>query len=219
MKNLEETRLWAVRRHGIVVLVRALIVLTWTATAPGQLGMGDNKGVAQQRVKPRLVRISGKLKDIKTRPCENTTGKAELGTHLILKDKHGQELNIHLGPSPSVSEAIKRLTVGTKLDLLGFRTEKIPPNHYVAKTLILANHLIQLRSSDLRPYWSNNRLGEEIPSPSTATTGKRKTSETKSSLCYYPRFWQLRCFQDGQKPRWRRRCRGRAYCPRWDWDN
>lgn len=216
MKNLKETRLWVIRRHGIVVLVSALIVLICVAPAPGQLGMGDNKGVAQQRLKPRLVRISGKLQEIKTHPCENTTGKAELGTHLILKDKHGQELNIHLGPAPAVSEAVKRLTVGTKLDLVGFRTEKMPPNHYVAKTLILANHVIQLRGSDLRPYWSNNRLGGEIPSSSTATTGKQKKFETTGSLCYYPRFWQRRCFQDGQRPCWRRRCRGRICCRQWE---
>lgn len=216
MKNLKETRLWVIRRHGIVVLVSALIVLICVAPAPGQLGMGDNKGVAQQRLKPRLVRISGKLQEIKTHPCENTTGKAELGTHLILKDKHGQELNIHLGPAPAVSEAVKRLTVGTKLDLVGFRTEKMPPNHYVAKTLILANHVIQLRGSDLRPYWSNNKLGEGASSSSTATTGKQKTSETTGSLCYYPRFWQRRCFQDGQRPCWRRRCRGRVCCRQWE---
>lgn len=219
MKNLEKTGLSAIGRHSIVVFVSTLIVLIWAAASPAQLGMGDSKGVAQQRLKPRLVCISGKLQEIKTHPCENTTGKAEFGTHLILKDKHGQKLNIHLGPAPAVSEAIKRLTVGMKLDLLGFRTEKMSQNHYVAKTLILANHLIQLRGSDLRPYWSNNRLGDEVPSPSTATTGKRKTSETKSSLCYYPRFWQSRRFQDGQRPRWRRRCRGRAYCRRWEWDN
>ncbi len=161
-------------------------------------------------LKPRLVRISGKLQEIKTHPCENTTGKAEIGTHLILKDKHGQELNIHLGPASAVSEAVKRLTVGTKLDLLGFRTDKMPPKQYVAKTLILTNHVIHLRSSNLRPYWANNRLGERASSSSTATTGKRKTSETKGSLCYYPRFWQRRCFQDEQRPRWRRHCRGRA---------
>jgi hypothetical protein len=94
--------------------------------------------------------------------------------------------------------------------LLGFRTDKMPPNQYVAKTLILTNHVIHLRSSNLRPYWANNRLGERASSSSTATTGKRKTSETKGSLCYYPRFWQRRCFQDEQRPRWRRHCRGRA---------
>ena len=215
MKNLEKTGLCAIGRHGIIVFVSTLIVLIWAATAPGQLGIGDSKGVVQQRLKPRLVRISGKLQQIRTHPCENTTGKAELGTHLILKDKHGRELNIHLGPAPAVSEAIKRLTVGTKLDLVGLRTEKMPPKQYVAKTLILDNHFIQLRSSDLRPFWSNNKPGGEIPSSSTATTGRRKMSETTGSLCYYPRFWQRRCFQDGQRPCWRRRCRRRACCRRW----
>jgi len=215
MKNLEKKGLCAIGRHDIVVFVSTLIVLIWAAAAPGQLGMGDNKGIAQQKLKPRLVRISGKLQEIKTHPCENTTGKAEIGTHLILKDKHGRELNIHLGPAPAVSETVKLLTVGTKLDLVGFRTDKMPPNQYVAKTLILANHIIHLRGPDIRPYWSNNRLGEGILSSSAATTGKRKTSETRSSLYYYPRFWQRCCFQDGQRPCWRRRCRGRACCRQW----
>jgi hypothetical protein len=209
MKNLKGTRLWAARRHDMILLMSILFVLTWTAIAPGQLGMGDSKGIAQQRLKPRLIRISGRLQEIKTHPCENTTGKAELGTHLILKDKHGQELNIHLGPTSELSETIKWLTVGMKIDLFGFRTEKMSPNHYVAKTLILANHVIQLRDSDLRPYWSNNRLSEKNTSSFMATTGKRITSETTGSLCYYPKFWQRCCFRDGQRACWRRRCRGR----------
>ena len=216
MKNLDKTRLRAIGRGGINVLVTTLVVLIWAAAAPGQRGMGDIKGVAQQRLKPRLVLISGKLQEIKIHPCEKTTGKAELGTHLILRDKHGQELNIHLGPAPELSETVKRLTVGRKLDLLGFRTDKMPPNHYVAQTLILGSRIIQLRDSGLRPYWSNNRLGKEILSPSTATTGKLKTSETMSSLYYHPRFWQRRRFQDEQRPRWRRCCRGRAYCRQWE---
>ena len=107
MKNLKETRLCAIGRHSIVVFVRFLIVLSWTVTAPGQLGMGDNKGIAQQKLKPRLVRISGKLQEIKTHPCENTTGKAKLGTHLILKDMDGRELNVHLGPASELSETVK----------------------------------------------------------------------------------------------------------------
>ena len=111
MKNLEKTGLCAIGQHNIVIFVSVLIVLIWTVTAPGQLGMGDNKGIAQQKLKPRLVRILGKLQEIKTHPCESTTGKAELGTHLILKDKHGRELNIHLGPAPAVSETVKLLTV------------------------------------------------------------------------------------------------------------
>ena len=215
MKSLEKTGLCAIERHGIILFVSTLIVLIWAATAPGQLGIGDNKGIAQQRLKPCLVRISGKLQEIKTHPCENTTGKAELGTHLILKDKHGRELNIHLGPAPAVSETVKRLKVGSTLDLVGFRTEKMLPNHYVAKTLILANHIIHLRGPDLRPYWSNHRLGEGILSSSAATTGKRQTSETTGSFLYHPKYWQRRCFQNRLRPGWKRRCCGRACGRKW----
>jgi hypothetical protein len=88
----------------------------------------------QQRLKPCLIRLSGKLHQISTHPCEKTTGKADLGTHLIPEDKNGRELNIHLGPASDVSEIVKRLTVGNEFELIGFRTEKMPPNHYVTKT-------------------------------------------------------------------------------------
>jgi len=215
MKNLKKTGLCVIGRHSTVVLVSALIVLIWTSTAPGQLGMGDNKGIVQQRLKPRLVCMSGKLQEIKTHPCENTTGKAEIGTHLILKDKHGRELNIHLGPAPAVSETVKSLTVDTKLDLVGFRTDKMPPNHYVAKTLILPNNIIHLRDSDLRPYWSTNRLGGQAPSTSILTPGKLRTFETTGSFLYHPKYWRRRCFQDGLRQGCYRRCRGRACGRKW----
>jgi len=214
---LKEEKRWAIGR--IAILLSILTMLTWTATAPGQLGMGDSKGIAQQRLKPRLVRITGKLQQIQTHPCENTTGKAELGTHLILKDKQGQELNIHLGPASEVAETVKRLTIGTRLDLLGFHTDKMLPNHYVAKTLILPNHIIQLRSSDLRPYWSTNRPAGQVPSPMVATTGKQRMSEISRSFRNYPKYWRQRSFRAGQRPRWQRRCRGRGCGRRWEWDH
>ncbi|MBN2317210.1 MAG: hypothetical protein JXM79_25010 [Sedimentisphaerales bacterium] len=62
-------------------------MLIWTAAAHGQLGMGDRKESMQQRRQPRLVRLSGTLQQFRTHPCESTTGKAELGTYLILEDK------------------------------------------------------------------------------------------------------------------------------------
>jgi len=215
MKNFKATRLWAVGRHGMLTLVSALSVMIWTPAALGQLGMGDSKGIVQQRLKPRLIRVSGRLQRIETHPCESTTGKAELGTHLILKDKDGRELNIHLGPTSEVSKIVKQLTVSTRLDLLGFRTDKMPRNHYVAKTLIFPNHIIQLRDSDLRPYWSTNKLGQQGPSPFVPTIGKRRTSETAGSLGYHPKYRPRRCLRDGVRPRWRRRCRGRACGRRW----
>ena len=219
MKDLDKTRLCAIGRGGINVLVTALVVLIWAAAAPGQRGMGDAKGIAQQRLKPHLILISGKLQVIKTHPCENTTGKADLGTHLILRDKQGRELNIHLGPAPELSETVKQLTVGRKLDLLGFRTNKMLPNNYVAQTLILGSHIVQLRDSDLRPYWAGIRFGQETLSPSTMTTTDQRMAIRRS--CYHscPKLWQRRCFQNEQRPHWRRRCRGRAYCHRLEWNN
>jgi hypothetical protein len=215
VKNLKETKHCTVKPPRVAGWLSVLIMLIWTATAPGQLGMGDRKGIVQQRLKPRLVRLSGTLQQIQTHPCESTTGKAELGTHLILEDKDGRELNIHLGPASEVSEIIKRLTLAAKLDLLGFRTDKMPSNHYVAKTLILPNHIIPLRDSDLRPCWSTNRLSEKAQSPTVTTTRKRMT-ETTSSFRYRPQYWRRRCFQDEPRPCWRRRCRGRGYGRRWN---
>ena len=190
-------------------------MLIWTATAPGQLGIGDNKGIVQQRLKPRLVHLSGKLQQISTHPCENTTGKAELGTHLVLKDKNGQELNIHLGPASEVSKIVKRLSVGNEFELIGFRTDKMPLNHYVAKTLILPSHIIHLRDSALRPFWSSHRLGGQDPLNSISTTGRRRSIKTTSSFLCHPKYCWRCCSQDRLIPGWRRRCRGRACGRKW----
>jgi hypothetical protein len=214
MENLKTSRLKAVRRQ-LIVLVSILIVLSWTGAAPGQLGMGDGKGVAQQRLNPLLVRISGRLQQVSTHPCENTTGKAVLGTHLFLKDKNGLELNIHLGPANEVSEIVKKLIVGNELEFTGFRTDKMPPNHYVAKTLILPNRIIHLRDTALRPYWSTNRLGGKDSSSYPAITVNRRKSEDIGSLRYYPKYGRRCRFQDGPGSYCKGRCRGRACGQRW----
>jgi hypothetical protein len=210
MKNQEKTECLTIGR-GSIVLVTVLIVLTWATVTPGQRGMGDSKGVAQQRLKPSIVRISGRLEENKTHPCESTTGEAELGTHLILKDKHGKELNIHLGPAPVLSEVVKQLTVGKNLDLLGFRTDKMPSNNYAATTLILANRVIQLRDSDLRPYWSRSRPGGQARSPSTTTTAGQRAAMRRDRLYYCPRLRQFRCSHGSPRSHPRRRCRGRNF--------
>lgn len=212
MKNLNRTRLNTVGRKVIVIFLSPLILLIWPFAAQAQRGMGDGEGVAQQMFKPSLFYISGRLQEIKTHPCENTTGKADLGTHLILKGKQGRELNIHLGPAPELSETVNQLIVGSKIELIGFRTDKMPPNQYVAKTLIISSNIIQLRDSDLRPYWAGSGFGRAKLSPSSKTTLDQRTT-IRSKCCYYswPKSWQRRCFQNGQRPRWRRRRRGRFF--------
>jgi len=220
MKNLGKTRLSAVGRHGIIVFVSILLVLLQVSAATGQRGMGDWEGVAQQMLKPSLVHISGKLQEIKTHPCENTTGKADQGTHLILKDKQGRELNVHLGPAPVLSETIKQLKAGRKIDLLGFRTDKMPLNQYVAQILILGNHIIQLRDSSLRPYWAGSGFVQETLAPSAKTIVDQRTAMRRNCSFYsWPKSWRHCCFQNGRRPHWRRHCRGRIFCREWQTDN
>jgi hypothetical protein len=216
MKNQNRTRLNTVGRKGIVIFLSTLLLLIWSFTAHAQRGMGDSEGVAQQILKPCLVHVSGRLQEIKTHPCENTTGKADLGTHLILKDNQDQELNIHLGPTPVLSKTVKRLKLGGKIELLGFRTDKLPLNQYVAKTLIFGSNIIQLRNSDLRPYWAGRGFSQETLLPSTKTTLDKRTAKRSNCYCYsYPKTRPRRYFQNGQRPCWRLRCRGRFFCREW----
>lgn len=216
MKNLYEKGFGYVERKSMVVLLGTLLVLIFSSAAPGQRGMGDDEGIARQMLKPHLVHISGKLQEIKTHPCENTTGNADLGTHLILKDKQDRELNVHLGPTPVLSKIIKQLKKGRNIELIGFRTDKMPQNQYVAKILIFGGNVIQLRDSNLRPYWAGSGFAMETLSPAVKTIVDERTA-TRNSCYYYswPKSWQRRCFQNAQRPRWRRRCRGRFFCREW----
>jgi len=182
MKNIDETQLSTIWYRHLTVLATLLAVLVWTSVAPGQRGMGSSRGIAQLGWKPHVVRISGKVLEIKTHPCEQTTGKAELGTHVILEDKQGRELNIHLGPAPVVAEAVEQLTVGRRLDVLGFRTDQMPPNQYVAKTLILGNRRIQLRDSELRPYWSSSRSGNDVRPIYGLACGRQGATDTANQF-------------------------------------
>ncbi|MBN1803735.1 MAG: hypothetical protein JW837_00660 [Sedimentisphaerales bacterium] len=202
-------------RKSMIVLPGALLVLFFSSTSPGQRGMGNNQGVAQQSHKPLLVHISGKLQEIKTHPCENTTGKADIGTHLILKDEERRELNIHLGPTPAVSETVKQFKIGKKMELIGFRTDIMPPNQYVAKTLIYDKNIIQLRDSNLRPYWAGSRFNKETLLPSDKTTLYKRTAIRNN--CYYSslKSWQRRPFENGQRPRSKRRFHGRFFRSEW----
>jgi len=218
MKNSEKTQCLTVGR-GSILLAAVLVLPIWAAVARGQRGMGDTSGVSQQNLKPALVRISGRLQEIKTHPCDNTTGLAELGTHLILRDRNGNELNIHLGPAPVLSEIVKQLTVGKSLDLLGFRTNKMPSNHYAATRLILDDRIVHLRDSDLRPYWSQSRLADQARSPSTVTNAGQGIADRRGCFYNRPKSGQFRYCHGFQNSRPRWRCRGRMYRHRWQYYN
>lgn len=192
--------------YGIILTSAVLAMILLSVKAHAQKGMGDYEGMARRRLTPAIIRLSGAVQEIRTHPCEHTTGRAELGTHLILKNDKKQEFNIHIGPAEEVAKIVKRLSVGRKIEIQGFRTAKMPANHYVAKTLVLGKRVIELRDSMLRPYWSRNSLlgvgGRNDP---IAVKDKAKSGSNYNS----GRWWKQRgCLRNDYR---RGRCFGRGF--------
>jgi hypothetical protein len=189
--------------RSIVLTVFALAIGLMPTVTYAQKGMGGYEGVGRQRIKPSVVRLAGIVKKIETHPCKNTTGRAELGTHLIIKDSQNNKLNIHLGPTEDVNDIVRSLSVGSRIDILGFRTEKMPADQYVAKTLILSDQVIHLRDSMLRPYWSRNSLlakSDRIYPPAVGSQdrgGRKFDSGYGFQRRNYPRrgCWCGQCFR------------------------
>jgi hypothetical protein len=129
----------------------------WSASdVYAQRGTGDQAGVAQQADKPELVSLSGKVTAIETGPCEQGTGRAAVGTHVLLKTTKGKELNVHLGPEGAVDHVADKVKVGETLSVKAFRTQQMLKRHYVAQSLVIGDEKIELRDEDLRPLWAGN---------------------------------------------------------------
>jgi len=139
----------------LAVLAGFLLLVSYSANA--QRGQGDLTGMGMESDKPPLVMISGELDHIKTGPCENTTGHAYIGTHLFLKTEVGTLQNIHLGAAYAVESYVDKLSIGQKVDVLGFRTEQMEETHYIAKEITANGHTYVLRDEDLRPFWAGDR--------------------------------------------------------------
>jgi len=153
-------------------LTSVMVLVLWccVAVSPAcaQKGMGDTDGVARLPVKPAVVSLSGKLLSIRSGPCENTTGWAVSGTHILLETQKGRELNVHLGPTATVGYVTERLSVGKEVKAKAFRTAKMPKHHYVAQTLAVDGKSIRLRDADLRPLWAGGgptRAGNQPVAP------------------------------------------------------
>jgi hypothetical protein len=122
----------------------------------GQKGIGDRAGVAQQADKPNLVSLSGEVTSIETGPCQQGTGRAAVGTHVLLKTTKGKELNVHLGPAVAVKHVADKLKVGETVSAKAFRTGQMLKRHYVAQSLVIGDESIELRDENLRPLWAGN---------------------------------------------------------------
>jgi hypothetical protein len=140
---------------ALVVVVMVVTLGTWfVGAAYAQKGTGDATGVAQQAVKPEIVAISGKLLEIKTGPCEATTGHSSVGTHIILETAEKEKVNVHLGPAAAVAETVAKLTVGQEITVKAFRTDKLKNHHYVATSITFDKTTVEFRDDTLRPVWA-----------------------------------------------------------------
>ena len=140
---------------AIVTVCAALVAGVANPVALAQKGMGSETGVARQAKLPEVISLRGKVMEVNSHPCTNTTGRAPAGTHVIIRSKAGEELNIHLGPADAVKDIADKLKPGKKVIIDGFRTDQMPENHFVAKTLRVGGETAALRDDSLRPSWRN----------------------------------------------------------------
>jgi len=137
-----------------MIFTAALLAVTiLVATAMAQRGVGQKQGVARQPVKPAVQTIVGTLKEIKTGPCEHTTGRSPIGTHLILQAEKAT-YNLHLGPASEVKDVVATVRVGDKVEATAFRTERLPEDQYIAVAVKSGDKEIVLRDNSLRPRWA-----------------------------------------------------------------
>ncbi len=141
----------------LISIVMIFLSLLFSGFAVAQKGMGEDTGIVRQGLTPSVTSISGELQAVKSGPCERTTGRASIGTHLIIQDKDGQKLNIHLGPENAVDHVVEQLSLKQTLSVDVFHTEKMPANAYIAKSLSIDGKVIHLRDDNLRPIWAGSR--------------------------------------------------------------
>ncbi|MCU0960905.1 MAG: hypothetical protein MUF48_12440 [Pirellulaceae bacterium] len=142
---------------------QTLLCALWVLWGPGigfvaaQRGVGDPEGIARQGVRPEIVTLEGRVVEVRTGPCENTTGRSWIGTHVLLETPEGEPLNIHLGPAGQVEFLARELEAGLPVKVQGFRTDQLQEGHYVAQTVAYGDRTVHLRDANLRPVWAGGR--------------------------------------------------------------
>jgi hypothetical protein len=139
-------------RFGVAMALSWMVLFAVPAAA--QKGMGEPTGVGQQAVKPPIEAMSGTIKDIKIGPCERTTGRSAEGVHLMVQAKDGKSINLHLGPTAALDDALDQLSAGQQITFEAFRTDAMPKDAYVAKSLRVGDTTFDLRDDNLRPKWA-----------------------------------------------------------------
>jgi hypothetical protein len=161
---------WKQMNKSLTLLAVMLTVMLCVQAAWAQRGTGQQQGVARQVDKPPVETIVGSLKEIKTDPCGQATGRSPVGTHLILQGDT-KTYNVHLGPASEVVDVVGMVRVGDKIEARVFRTPRLPEDQYVAVSVKLGEKEIALRDDSLRPKWAGG--GRRGPGPQAARGGGR----------------------------------------------
>jgi len=177
----------------------AILASLLPACAYAQRGLGDPAGVVRQGLTPELVTLSGKIAAIETQPCQKTTGGGVLGTHLVLSAKGGEKWDVDLGWAPAVAFLVEQLSVGRKVSVTAFRTDKMPEGRYVAKSVSFGGQTVSLRDDTLRPIWAGGRGAGWGGRTGAGYGGGRGPGGGRG-------------WGGGRGPGW-----GPAYCPRYGW--
>ncbi|MBJ7533276.1 hypothetical protein JDN40_04035 [Rhodomicrobium vannielii ATCC 17100] len=132
------------------------------APALAQKGTGESSGVARQGLKLPIKAMSGNIEAIKIGRCEKTTGRADEGAHLIVQMPDAK-INLHLGPTFALRDELKQLSVGQNISFEAFRTDRVPKDAYIAKSIKAGDKVFALRNDSLRPIWARGRGGGGLP--------------------------------------------------------
>lgn len=139
---------------SMLAVTTALVLAT---PAAAQKGIGEQTGVAREAVKPPVQEMSGTVADVKIGACEQTTGRSNMGAHLMVTVEGGKTINLHLGPLSAVEHVVEQVPTGTPIAFEAFRTEEMPEDAYVAKSIAVDDKVIHLRDDNLRPSWAGGR--------------------------------------------------------------
>lgn len=154
--QLELQRASTMKRH-LYLLALTTLLGSVACDAYAQKGMGDDTGVARRAIKPKLITLHGTVRAIESSSCPKTTGRATVGTHLLLESSEERVFNIHLGPAAETTAIVRKVPVGSSVTVTGFRTEAMPEDHYVAKSVAIGDTTFSLRDDDLRPRWAGRQ--------------------------------------------------------------
>jgi hypothetical protein len=192
----------------------ACVILAGPA-AHAQKGVGDSIGVVRQGLEPALTSLSGVVQSVQTHPCENTTGRAVAGTHIMLRGDDGHEYNMHLGPADAVSALAERLKPGARIEVAAFRTTRMSENHYVVTTLTHDGESVELRDAGLQPVWSQQRRGFAANRRGTGLTATPDTARRRGAAGQQQFQPQRMRFRGGGGRGQRLGRANRAWCPYW----